>query len=113
VGGRPLRRGELVAGFIGSGNRDPERFEDPDRLLLSRADNQHLAFGYGIHFCVGAALSRIEAPIALNALLRRFPEVRPADDEPPAWKPNVVFRGLEWLQVELGPSGVPFRAGSA
>jgi len=100
VGGKRLRAGDLVAGFIGSGNRDPDRFDDPDRLDLSRADNQHLAFGYGIHFCVGAALSRIEAPIALNALLRRFPGVRLRGAEV-VWKPNIVFRGLESLHLEL------------
>jgi cytochrome P450 len=100
MSGAVLRAGDLAAGFIGSGNRDPARFEEPDLLDLTRAGNQHLAFGYGIHFCVGAALSRLEAPIALNALLRRFPRVRPADAEV-VWKRNVVFRGLEVLKVEL------------
>lgn len=101
--GKRLRRGDLLAGFIGSGNRDPERFEEPDRLQLARTDNQHLAFGYGIHFCVGAALSRIEAPIALNALLRRFPGLRLVDGGTLEWKRNVVFRGLKSLEIELAP----------
>jgi cytochrome P450 len=87
--------------FTGSANRDPDRFPEPDRLDLTRGDIGHLAFGYGIHFCVGAALSRIEAPIALNALLRRFPRLR-LSDVPVRWKPNITFRGLESLELELG-----------
>ena len=101
VGGRLVRGGDRVMAFTGSANRDPDRFPEPDRLDLTRGDIGHLAFGYGIHFCVGAALSRIEAPIALNALLRRFPRLR-LSDVPVRWKPNITFRGLESLELELG-----------
>jgi len=65
--------GERVVAYLGAGNRDPERFEHPDRLRLDRADNAPLSFGGGIHYCLGAPLARLEAQIALPALARRFP----------------------------------------
>jgi cytochrome P450 len=99
--GRRIRAGDLVMAFNGAANRDPERFPDPDRLDLARGDSGHLSFGHGIHFCVGAALTRIEAPIALNALLRRFPRLRLAGDEQIRWRPNITFRGLEALPLHL------------
>jgi pimeloyl-[acyl-carrier protein] synthase len=100
LGGRSIAKGDLVMVFVGSANRDPEVFEEPDRLDVQRKI-RHLAFGHGLHFCVGAGLSRIEAPIALNELLARFPRMRvaPGDVE---WKPNLTFRGLEALNLELG-----------
>ncbi len=99
--GRRIRAGDLVMAFNGAANRDPERFPDPDRLDLARGDSGHLSFGHGIHFCVGAALTRIEAPIALNALLRRFPRPRLARDEQIRWRPNITFRGLKALPLHL------------
>jgi cytochrome P450 len=99
LGGRRIAAGDLVMAFLGAANRDPEVFNDPDQLDVQR-DPKHVTFGYGVHFCVGAALSRIEAPIALNAILARFPHVRVAADDV-RWKPNIVFRGLEALPLEL------------
>lgn len=99
--GRRIRAGDLVMAFNGAGNRDPERFPEPDRLDLGRGDAGHLAFGHGIHFCAGAALTRLEAPIALNRLLRRFPRLRLARDARIRFKPNITFRGLESLPVKL------------
>jgi cytochrome P450 len=99
--GKPIRAGDLVMAFNGAANRDPERFAEPDRLDVTRADAGHVAFGYGIHFCVGAALTRLEAPIVINGLLRRFPRLRLASDASFRWKPNITFRGLESLPVQL------------
>jgi cytochrome P450 len=101
LGGRQIRQGDSVMVFMGSANRDPDKFPDPDALDITRAPNQHMAFGHGIHFCVGAALSRIEAPIAIAALLERFPDVRLADGYHERWRPNITFRGLESLQLAL------------
>jgi cytochrome P450 len=78
--GKTIARGELVMAQIGAANRDPARFADPDRLDLARADNRHLAFGKGIHFCLGAPLARVEGQIAIPALLRRFPHLEVATD---------------------------------
>ena len=80
--------------FLGSANRDELVFDRPDELDLARNPTKHLAFGYGIHYCIGAALSRLEAPLALVAILERFPAIRPAPGTTPAWKPNITFRGL-------------------
>jgi len=102
LGDRHIRQGDSVMVFMGSANRDPEKFPDPDALDVTRAPNQHMAFGHGIHFCVGAALSRIEAPIAIAALLDRFPRVRLTDGHREQWRPNITFRGLESLELELG-----------
>jgi pimeloyl-[acyl-carrier protein] synthase len=99
LGGQTIAEGDLVMAFLGAANRDPEVFEDADALDVRR-DARHVAFGRGLHFCVGAGLSRIEAPIALNELLARFPELRLASDHV-RWKPNITFRGLEALPLAL------------
>lgn len=96
LGGQEISRGSLVMGFIGAANRDPAVFEDPGRFDVARQPS-HLAFGKGIHFCVGAALSRIEAPIAFEAILARFPDLELTGE--PVWKPNITFRGLERLPL--------------
>lgn len=101
IRGATIRRGDPVMVFMGSANRDPEKFNDPDGLDVGRAPNPHQAFGHGIHFCVGAALSRLEAPIALLALLERFPRLRLADGYEARWRPNITFRGLESLDVAV------------
>lgn len=101
LGDRRIRAGERVLAFIGSANRDEAVFDRPDELDLGRGPSKHLAFGYGIHYCLGAALSRLEAPIALAAILERFPAIRLAPDTPPAWRPNITFRGLRQLVVRL------------
>ncbi len=98
IHGRPVREGDLVAIMLAAANRDPRRFDDPDALLITRAPGQHLAFGYGIHFCLGAALARLEAQIALAALLRRFRELTLLEQKP-RWRPQIFFRGLATLPV--------------
>lgn len=99
IAGKEIRCGDPVMVFMGSANRDPERFSDPDAVDITRSPNHHMAFGHGIHFCVGAALSRLEAPIALNALLARFPRLRLTDDFVERWRPNITFRGLQSLDL--------------
>jgi cytochrome P450 len=100
LGGREIHRGDLVMAFLGAANRDPEAFADPDRFDVTR-DTSHVAFGHGIHFCVGAGLSRIEAPLALNAIVARDPALAVPDDDI-RWRPNLTFRGLQALPLELG-----------
>ena len=93
-----LRAGQHVTLRLGAANRDPAQFPDPDRLDLTRRDTRHVAFGYGIHFCVGAPLARLEGEIAFNTILRRLPGLRLVH-ESLAWDPGVVFRGLSSLPV--------------
>ena len=98
-GGRQISTGQIVLKMLGAANRDPAQFAEPDTLDLIRQENRHLAFGYGIHFCVGAQLARLEGQIAFEALLKHFPALRLADSEPPEWHPNIAFRGLKALPV--------------
>jgi cytochrome P450 len=103
LGSHTLRQGDLVLLVLGAANRDPEQFHEPDRFDITRADNRHLAFGGGIHFCVGAPLSRLEAQIAIPALLGRMPQLRLAE-EPLEWRRWESWRGLEKLPLTFaGP----------
>jgi pimeloyl-[acyl-carrier protein] synthase len=101
LGGKPIRSGQAVVAVMGAGNRDPERFADPDRLDLARADNRHLAFGWASHFCFGAPLARLEGQIAFATMLRRLPDLR-LGPEPIAWRPHMALRGLTALHVRFG-----------
>jgi cytochrome P450 len=77
--GRHIRRGQRVWALLGAANRDPGAFDRPDELVLDRRPNRHVAFGYGIHFCIGASLARLEGEIALGRLLGRYPGIRSAE----------------------------------
>jgi len=101
LGGVRLAPGTIVVALLAAANRDPERFAEPERFDVGRRENRHLSFGLGSHFCLGAALARLEAQAALGGLLRRFPEFR-GPQEPPAWKPSVVLRGPASLPLRLG-----------
>ncbi|MGI8911854.1 MAG: cytochrome P450 family protein [Rubrobacteraceae bacterium] len=103
IAGTRVPRGELVLAVLGSANRDGRRFEDPDALDLARDPNRHLAFGRGgVHHCLGAPLARMEAQIAINAFLRRFPGARPAvAPENLRWRRGLFLRGLEGLPLVL------------
>jgi cytochrome P450 len=100
IAGVPIRRGEMVLGLIGSANRDPSQFADPDRLDLAREPNRHLGFGLGAHYCLGAPLARLEAQVALSSLLERAPKLRLAvPPEALRWRKHVFLRGLRELPV--------------
>jgi cytochrome P450 len=98
VAGVRIPAGEIVDLVVGSANRDPSRFPEPDRLDLERADTRHLSFGLGRHFCLGARLARLEGQVALRTLVERFPTLK-CVDERPRWKPGTLLRGLESLCV--------------
>lgn len=100
LGGQLLKRGDIVIGILNSANRDPERFDAPDAMDIGREPNPHLAFGKGVHYCLGAPLARLEAEIALNTLIRRLPGVRlsvPAAGLRYRMSPG--FRGLTAIPV--------------
>jgi hypothetical protein len=91
-GDHRIHQGQMVLKMLGAGNHDPAQFSEPDSLNVQ-------AFGYGMHFCLGAQLARLEGQIAFETLLKRCPNLRLADDQPPDWHPNMAFRGLKALPV--------------
>jgi cytochrome P450 len=100
IGGRTIGKGEMVMPFIGAADRDPAQFTDPDRLDLARTDNRHIAFGWGMHFCLGAPLARVEGQIAIDALVRRLPKLELVTDEP-EYRQSLTLRGLKTLPVRF------------
>jgi cytochrome P450 len=98
--GQTIRSGQIVAGMLAAANRDPARFEQPDRLDVARTPNRHLSFGHAIHFCLGAGLARLEAQELFAALLRRFGRIELLD-QAPRWKSQLFFRELHGLNVAL------------
>ena len=96
IGGRTIPKGEMVMPFLGAADRDPTQFPSPDRLDISRTDNRHIAFGMGIHFCLGAPLARMEGQIAINTLLARLPKLALATDRP-QFRQSLTLRGLQAL----------------
>ena len=98
IGGKYMRKGQLVNSVLAAGNRDPERFSEPDRFDISRAEGRHLGFGLGIHFCIGAPLVRLEAQIAFNTILHRFPELHLATENL-EWQEHPIFRGVKSLPL--------------
>ncbi|MET7681925.1 cytochrome P450 [Streptomyces sp. NPDC005423] len=104
VGGQEIAAGDPVLVVLAAADRDPERFADPEVLDLGRRDNQHLGYGHGIHYCLGAPLARLEGRTALATLLTRLPDLRlavePADLR---WRGGLIMRGLRTLPVEFTP----------
>jgi cytochrome P450 len=105
---RPVRLGpldlaenQMVICWLGSANRDESVFADPDRFDVARAENRHLAFGFGVHYCLGANLARLEAQVALRALLAATKSFARATDGPLPLHPSVVFRGVRSLPLRL------------
>ena len=103
VGDMHIPAGALVIGLIGAINRDPAQFVQPDLLDLSRHPNPHFTFGGGIHMCIGAPLARLEARIAFNSVLDRYPRIE-LDGEPEWRLDRINARGLGRLPVRLGPT---------
>jgi len=102
IAGTTIPRGELVLAVIGSANRDPNYFDNPDFLDITRTNNKHLAFGQGVHYCLGAPLSRLEGQIAISTMIQRMPNLRlrVASDHL-RWRGAFVLRGLEALPVSF------------
>ncbi|MEU8774610.1 cytochrome P450 [Streptomyces sp. NPDC048606] len=104
LGGRRIETGDPVLVVLAAADRDPERFAEPDILDLSRSDNQHLGYGHGIHYCLGAPLARLEGQTALATLLTRLPDLELA--VPPTdlrWRGGLIMRGLRTLPVRFTP----------
>jgi pimeloyl-[acyl-carrier protein] synthase len=100
IGGQEIKKGQAIIAVMASGNRDAERFPDPDTLDLARTDNRHLAFGWAAHFCFGAPLARLEGQIMLEAMLRRLPQLE-LEGEDLTWRDNLGLRGLTSLRVKF------------
>ena len=100
IDGHTIAKGEMVMPFIGAADRDPAQFAEPDRLDIARADNRHIAFGWGIHFCLGAPLARVEGQIAINTLLKRLPRLT-LDTDKPYFRQSLTLRGLQALPVRF------------
>lgn len=99
--GKLLKKGDRVFAMNNSANRDESQFDSPDDLDLARTKNRHLTFGYGAHFCLGAALARLEGKIAINEFLRRFPDYRCREDQKLRWIDSLSMRGLHNLPAVL------------
>jgi cytochrome P450 len=101
VRGVTIPKGSRIWLVLAAGNRDPERFHDPDRFDPDREDIQHLGFGSGVHSCFGAPLARLEAQIALSELARRLEDPRLVEDPPP-YRENPLLRGPRHLKIAFG-----------
>ncbi|WP_434975964.1 cytochrome P450 family protein [Streptomyces hydrogenans] len=108
IGGQAIPAGDPVLVVLAAADRDPDRFDAPDTLDLARADNQHLGYGHGIHYCLGAPLARLEGQTALATLLTRLPDLRlGVDPDELRWRGGLIMRGLRTLPVEFTPSAPP------
>jgi cytochrome P450 len=99
-GDERIRKGDLVNSILGSANRDPEQFTNPDEFDITRKEGRHLGFGLGVHFCIGAPLVRLEAEIAFDTILRRFSKLALATENL-EWQEHPIFRGLKSLPVSF------------
>jgi cytochrome P450 len=100
LGGKHIHKGQAVVAVMAAANRDPDRFQNPDVFEVTRADNRHLSFGWAAHFCFGAALARVEAQVAFEALLTRFTNWTP-EPGPLRWRTNLGLRGLTALPLRF------------
>ncbi|MEV7088361.1 cytochrome P450 [Streptomyces sp. NPDC093085] len=104
LGGQRIAAGDPVLVVLAAADRDPARFSDADTLDLARSDNQHLGYGHGIHYCLGAPLARLEGRTALATLLTRLPDVRLSEDVSDLrWRGGLIMRGLRTLPVRFTP----------
>jgi cytochrome P450 len=105
--GVQLSRGDRVFLLVAAANRDPRRFTEPDRFDITRADSSaHLGFGFGIHYCLGASLARLETALGIEVLLRRYPDLALGEEEL-TWQPTLISRALTRLPVRVRPAGAP------
>ncbi len=109
LGGKELHAGDELYFVQASANRDPDEFDEPDHLDLRRSPNRHIGFGFGLHHCLGAPLARLEAAVAIDALIRRLPDLRPGP-EPEVWHPTLISRGMEHFPVSFTPVEATTRA---
>ena len=96
--GRQFGAGQMLTAVIGAANRDPDQFSNPDQFDITRDPNRHLAFGFGIHFCLGAPLARLEARVAFARLFEQIPALRLVNSEAD-WEPSTRVRGLRSLAI--------------
>ena len=101
IGGKLLRSGDRVFAMVNAANRDPRRFDNPQGLDIARQNNRHLTFGFGLHFCLGAPLARLEAQLCFAGLIRRFGKIERAAGET-EWIDSLSMRGLSRLPIQLG-----------
>lgn len=100
LGGHTVKEGHMAVALLGAANRDPRRYERPNELILDRKDPRPLSFGNGAHYCLGAALARLEARVALPLFLQEFPDYR-VDEDRLTWKRSVTLRGPSQLPLRL------------
>jgi cytochrome P450 len=105
VRGVAIARGDRVVLSLGAANRDPAQFVHPDRFCVTREANRHLSLSGGAHFCVGAPLARLEAVVAVSAVIERFPQLALAAE--PRWRDRTGLRGLSRLAIRPGPARRP------
>lgn len=100
--GKQIHRGDVVVVSLNAANHDPEKFDEPERFDITREKSPHLAFGMGIHFCLGAPLARLEGEIAITSLLARFDELKLGVDENElVWRPGMIVRGVKEIPLSL------------
>ncbi len=100
--GNSIRKGDLVIVVLNSANHDPAQFSDPEVFDITRQKSRHLAFGKGIHACLGAPLARLEGEIAINSLVKRFPNMTMYEDKDNLeWREGMIVRGVKKLPISL------------
>ena len=106
LSGITIPAGAVVVPLLAAANRDPEAFPEPDRFDITRQGRGHVTFGHGIHFCVGAPLSRLEGRLAFGEMLRRLPPFS-REPGPLQWSSSLGLRGLKALPIRLDPASAP------
>ena len=107
--GKKIKKNQMILPIIGSANRDPKANENPDVFDVTRENIKHVSFGHGIHLCLGLNLARLEAKVAINALLKRFPDMTLADQEI-VWTKIPLVRGMENLLIDVDEGAVTTEA---
>ena len=100
IADKMIRKGQVVTFSLVAANRDPERFSDPDRLDITRSPNDHMAFGFGVHYCLGAPLAVVEGQVAIGTMVERFPAMSMPDQQI-EWRQERVAHGIKELHIDL------------